>query len=460
MKLQSFIIFLLTICIFVSLCIIPVSAAVAEGTFSSSVSWKIDLDTKTLTISGTGTIPRVSDIFRQQYSSDIHHIVIEEGITDVAAFALEDMIYVESIHFADSVKHIGDSAFMHCDSLMDVHFGKGITTIDFGAFDGARSLQTIILPPVFTSLSWYLFHYSGLVHFAVPEGVNTIEYGVFRECENLTHIYIPDSVTTIEFAAFDRCGKLDTIYYAGTQTQWDDINIDFDTSGGGDNNALINATIYYEHKHVWDVGTVVKEATCTEDGEQLYTCTICDAQELRTIAGSHAWDGGSVTATATCAKEGVKTYTCMHCDQTKTEPIEKSSVHTWDDGSVTTAATCAKEGIKTYTCICCNQTKTGPIEKSSAHLWDSSTNGNATTTHVCSICGETKSDPPATTNTPSTSPTTGPTETTTFPSDNENTSAEKGSTIPWGVIIISAVILLFGSGIGFILWLKKKHTVN
>ena len=203
----------------------------------------------------------------------------------------------------------------------------------------------------------------------------------------------------------------------------------------------------YRCEHHWDQGEIITEATCTEEGEKKFTCSICGDEktekvsatghqhtELRnkkeatcketgysgdtwckdcgkkilsgqTIAKTenHSWDAGKVTTKATCTEEGEKTFTCSICGDEKTEKISatghqhtelrnkkeatcketgysgdtwckdcgkkilsgqtiaKTENHSWDAGKVTTKATCTEEGEKTFTCSICGDEKTEKV---------------------------------------------------------------------------------------------------
>ena len=75
---------------------------------------------------------------------------------------------------------------------------------------------------------------------------------------------LPVSITLISDYAFSNCEYLSDIYYAGTQEQWDKINIK------SHNGALTNATIHYSHSH--NYAFIMVEPTCTTDGYMEYTC--------------------------------------------------------------------------------------------------------------------------------------------------------------------------------------------
>ena len=154
-----------------------------------------------------------------------------------------------------------------------------------------------------------------------------------------------------------------------------------------------NESHMIKEAHVWDEGTVLDPATCTEPGGKIYFCTVCFGEKTETLKATghswgawtkydetrhqrvcakdkthvekanHTWDAGVVTKAATCKEAGVKTYTCTVCKATKTETIAKTANHTWDAGKVTKAATETAEGVKTYTCTVCSATKTEAIPK-------------------------------------------------------------------------------------------------
>ena len=127
--------------------------------------------------------------------------------------------------------------------------------------------------------------------------------------------------------------------------------------------------------HTYDGGRVTKQATCKEDGEKLYTCTVCNATKTEPIpkTDAHTYDGGRVTKQATCKEDGEKLYTCTVCNATKTEPIPKTDAHTYDGGRVTKQATCKENGEKLYTCTVCGVGRTEALPKlncTSARFYD------------------------------------------------------------------------------------------
>lgn len=80
------------------------------------------------------------------------------------------------------------------------------------------------------------------------------------------------------------------------------------------------------HTHIYDKGTLKKEATCTETGIKTYHCKKCsEIKEEEVPIKGHSYDNGTITKQPTVTLEGEKTYTCKNCGATKTENIEKKS---------------------------------------------------------------------------------------------------------------------------------------
>ena len=191
-------------------------------------------------------------------------------------------------------------------------------------------------------------------------------------------------------------------------------------------------------EHSWDNGKVTKEATCTEDGEKTYTCTVCNTTKTEVIPATghqhkevrnakkatctedgytgdtyctdcntklesgtvinklgHTWDNGVITKEATETEEGVKTYTCKTCGETKTEKIPVTSHHL-DQGTITKKATCTENGEKTYHCTDadCDKTYVETIP-ATGHKFDSwktvkaqSIYSGAVQKRTCNACGK------------------------------------------------------------------------
>jgi len=125
--------------------------------------------------------------------------------------------------------------------------------------------------------------------------------------------------------------------------------------------------------HEWGEWYVGETATCSQDGKQFRTCSLCNKQETQTYSDpdAHVYYSYSekTTVQATCTTDGTGTKTCAKCSHV-TYLVYEALGHSWNSGNVTTAAGCETTGVRTYTCYRsgCTETKTESIP-ATGHDW-------------------------------------------------------------------------------------------
>ena len=121
----------------------------------------------------------------------------------------------------------------------------------------------------------------------------------------------------------------------------------------------------YRCEHHWDQGEIITKATCTEEGEKKFTCSICgDEKTEKVSATGHQHTEIRNKKEATCKETGYSGDTwCKDCGKKilSGQTIAKTENHSWDAGKVTTKATCTEEGEKTFTCSICGDKKTEKV---------------------------------------------------------------------------------------------------
>ena len=123
---------------------VPTSCSCAADGDGNTCRWEYDDATKTLTISGNGTMKNYTDpwIYRENrtpwasYASDIKNIVVGEGITKISSSAFA-YTAVENVSLPESLTTIGVQAFAACRQLHDIKFPSGLQEIEGGAFQYA-----------------------------------------------------------------------------------------------------------------------------------------------------------------------------------------------------------------------------------------------------------------------------------------------------------------------------------
>ena len=132
------------------------------------------------------------------YSEPPEDLVLREGTIGIADYAFRESDKYKSITLPDSLRFIGEDAFINCYNVKKINFGNSITEIQRMAFKGCDSLTNITFPDSLTRIGENAFYY----------------------CSKLGIINIPDSVVSIGEDAFEGTAWYDgqpdeTLVYAG-----------------------------------------------------------------------------------------------------------------------------------------------------------------------------------------------------------------------------------------------------
>lgn len=104
-----------------------------------------------------------------------------------------------------------------------------------------------------------------------------------------------------------------------------EIYDDWPSIRGKYRNTYISATPRInECEHIWDEGTVTKEADCVSEGSVTYTCSECGETKTEVIAVlGHSYSAWEEVKAATTTEEGVREAVCSRCGEKITETIPK-----------------------------------------------------------------------------------------------------------------------------------------
>jgi len=175
-----------------------------------------------------------------QYCDNLKSVKLPDDITSIGEWSFEECISLTSLDLPDGVTHIGDFAFRNCSALTEIRIPDGVTVIGMETFWGCDSLESVEIPGSVTAIEQGAFEGCiSLQSIVIPEGVGYISYRAFENCANLQSITLPESLWRILDAAFNECVSLSDVYYAGTPSQWNDMEI-YD-----ENEPLLDATVYF-----------------------------------------------------------------------------------------------------------------------------------------------------------------------------------------------------------------------
>ena len=219
-----------------------------------------DPETKTLTVSGSGSMEEIYRLYNGISRSDVVCVVIEDGITDILPNAFNDCSNLVSVQIGkdvgeigysafkcctslseitlpDSVRMIGEQTFYDCSALETVHFGSGLESIERQAFFGAgltaadipasvkeigddafyecKSLSSLTLHEGLEKIGMRAFYATALTEVTVPESVTELVREVFWDCKEMTVVCIGSGVTEIPERLLYGCESLTSLTCAG-----------------------------------------------------------------------------------------------------------------------------------------------------------------------------------------------------------------------------------------------------
>ena len=142
--------------------------------------------------------------------------------------------------------------------------------------------------------------------------------------------------------------------------------------------------------------TKIVAPTCTEQGYTLHACSNCgnNYKDTYTNAIGHNYVLNSQKST-TCTASGEKVYKCSKCGSTKTETVNATG-HNYTTKLV--APTCTEKGYTLHTCKNCNNSYKDTYTNALGHNYKLTSEKAATCTtdgekiYTCSRCGDTKTE--------------------------------------------------------------------
>ena len=199
--------------------------SVYTGTIGDNLTWEINPESASLTISGEGEMGDGFDenqkpAFTMLYRNFIRTINIGSAVTSIAPYAFEDFTALETVNLGSGMETIGDGAFSGCSSLSTVRTGNTpLITIGEYAFCGCSSLKDLFLPQTFeeyhrmSDYNWVRFrvHEENGIFTADEEGClytddgETLLYcpvGIDAEYSRYPDYVIPDTVCKLDEDCF------------------------------------------------------------------------------------------------------------------------------------------------------------------------------------------------------------------------------------------------------------------
>ena len=180
-----------------------------SGTCGDNLTWTVDPEAGTLTISGTGEMDDYNKVYPPWFVSEeegaipawyaaygdvVRSVVVEDGVTTIGKWAFAQMGALETATIADSVTAIGELAFYECSALTGIRLPAGLTVLEEKTFYRCAALPAI----------------------HIPDSVTAIRSNVFRSCTALSAVTGGNGLTIVGESAFAGCTALTSILLPGT----------------------------------------------------------------------------------------------------------------------------------------------------------------------------------------------------------------------------------------------------
>ena len=220
-------ILLLSLVLVMALSLVACGNSAANADSASDVwgtlSWDYKKDTKTLTITGAGSMPDADSSDKIGWTSvrgSVENIVFKDkdgqSITEIGDYAFFGMTNLKFVTIPATVTSIGKCAFAFCSSLESISIPSGVTSIGESAFEACVALKSATLPESVTKIGDRAFAYDRALTSVIIAGkAEALPVTVFEGCSALTALTLHKDIAGFNEDVFKAAGIKDFTYVEG-----------------------------------------------------------------------------------------------------------------------------------------------------------------------------------------------------------------------------------------------------
>lgn len=150
---------------------------------------------------------------------------IKEGCRYVGADAFNECTSLATVTIPQTVTKIGVESFKNT-GLSTVNLPSNLKSLDYGAFKECQNLTSIVIPDSVVELEGYNFSdCENLTNVQLGKGLTLLDSGLFKYCTSLSSISIPKNIALIDSFTFSNCTSLTELDYEGTTEEWGQIEL-------------------------------------------------------------------------------------------------------------------------------------------------------------------------------------------------------------------------------------------
>ncbi len=144
------------------------------------------------------------------YCSAVEKVRFNDSITDISCDAFAQCNSIEEVVLGDNIKIVERGAFNNCRKLSKVTFNDKLSEIGRYAFIGTM-LKEINLPASLKAIEYEAFAVTPVEEVSLPEAIEILGPGCFRQCSNLSKVTLPKKIKEIGSFCFEGCSSLETV---------------------------------------------------------------------------------------------------------------------------------------------------------------------------------------------------------------------------------------------------------
>ncbi len=141
----------------------------------------------------------------------LEEIELPDGLTALGKQAFANCTSLTEVNVPAAITQIADRTFFRCTALETVTFAGDVTDIGIFAFADCSSLASITLPNTLKFIGQGAFMGSGLTSVVVPDSVSTLSVEAFADCAALTNATLPGNLNMHYGKIFAGCAALEEI---------------------------------------------------------------------------------------------------------------------------------------------------------------------------------------------------------------------------------------------------------
>ena len=284
--------------------------------------------------------------------TSLENIVLPNSLTYIGRGAFSYCTSLTKVELPDGVTNIGDSAFYNCNSITSIVIPENVETIGMGAFFNCNQIKSVTIPASVKDVSYNAF---GYVYGDNWQYVKSEDFKIYCYKDTAGEQYAKDNGFEYEILHSETpCTHSNTEIRNAVSADCTTEGYTGDTYCVDCDELISSGEVIPATGHTEVIDEAVA-ATCTKTGlTEGKHCSVCNtvikAQETVPATGKHSFGDWKITKAATCTAEGTQTRTCSVCGKVETQTIAKVA-HKYVDNVV--KPTYTAQGYTLHKCSVC-----------------------------------------------------------------------------------------------------------